>query len=191
MKNFGSFLQNYNSQLNDLLRKNYSTSAGLCDDEENNDTPVSDVASSEEHTSIMKIITIDYSNRENINLIDLLRNDNKFLNKILLTYGSLGEEVDYLKSFGNKLLNQFLYSDDNFTIINPTCMNEHDDIDQMNENAIIMQISKQLELLFTIRHFMERCQHIGDYILKQIIGLCNYDDNKYINIQKSLQYNVS
>lgn len=142
-------------------------------------------------------IGIDYSfDREAIATIDLIKSDNKCLNKTIAVFVQLSIEVRQLSKEGQQLLIKCLFADEELCEL----LNEEDDADnidgsnRVNDNEIngialspqiINKISDLLEMLFQAQLFIERCFVVISEIIKQFSALFAAENSNYINVDHS------
>ncbi len=90
---------------------------------------------------------------ENITWFHLINSDDKLLVKLISTFCELISEVNRLVDESKTILLDFMYQDD---------MCEH-----LNKSQIYVQISRNLELLYTTHNFLQRCNSVAADIFNQ------------------------
>ncbi|KAJ6648574.1 WASH complex subunit 4 [Pseudolycoriella hygida] len=91
---------------------------------------------------------------ENITWFQLINSDDKLLVKLISTFCELTSEVNRLIDESKSLLLDFMYQDD-------ACEN-------LSKSQIFVQISRNLELLYTILNFLQRCSGVASEIFNQM-----------------------
>ncbi|XP_037936689.1 WASH complex subunit 4 [Teleopsis dalmanni] len=146
LKNFGSFLNNYDAQLANLLNKSKTLNQLSCNAE--------------------PLVNINYTgNQEQLQLIRLLESD-RLVNKILLTFAYLCEEVDSLVSDSREMQMKFLYLDEDLLAVHLDDSNSTTGSIIENERVLI-KMSQCMEFLCNIQFLLQRCTVLGNNILHQ------------------------
>lgn len=120
-------------------------------------------------------VSIDYNSKyENTNLFELIESDNKVINKILIVFGQLCNEIKAMKTESMIFGNNLLYFDE--------------DLSQVTQpNEILIRFSKFLEFLFKVKYFLQRCVAVGENLIKQLSALFE-KEKSYLNLQSSLHF---
>ncbi|XP_059616023.1 WASH complex subunit 4 [Phlebotomus argentipes] len=111
---------------------------------------------------------------ENISLFQLVESDNKVLNKNIIVFAFLCNEIDCLRVESESLQLNLLYYDE--------------DVVEMKEdtpvNLINKKVSGVLDFLFKIRQFLQRCSDVLELTVREFSAF--FDDNKCLgNSQNS------
>ncbi|XP_055688108.1 WASH complex subunit 4 [Lutzomyia longipalpis] len=115
--------------------------------------------------------TIDYKYRgncENISLFQLVESDNKVLNKNIIVFAFLSDEIEYLRKEAERLQLNLLYYDEDVA--------EGKTDTAPASNVINEKVSTVLEYLCNTRQFLERCNDVLELTVKQFSAF--FDDNK-------------
>lgn len=143
---------------------------------------------------------------ESVATVDLIRSDNKCLNKMIIVFVQLCMEVRELIAEGNTLLTNCLFADEDLFVMqtdddahsaaaqqNDGCDSSSDRLDDGPLTAdALCKISDILDLLCRTEHFVERCYVVIAEIIKQFSALFAPENKYYINVNSSsLHFQVS
>lgn len=162
LRQFGKFLDSHNRLLKALENEQH-------------------IMHNESHIFTQFRVTIDHGyngNCEKVSLFHLVESDNKMLNKNIIVFTSLCDEIDYLNAEAKSLQLNLLYYD------------EHAEYMKEPANLITRKISTFLEFLFNTRRFFQRCNDVLELTIRQFSTLC--DETRWIgNANNSLYFQVS
>lgn len=162
LRQFGKFLDSHNRLLKALENEQH-------------------IMHNESHIFTKFRVTIDHGyngNCEKVSLFHLVESDNKMLNKNIIVFTSLCDEIDYLNAEAKSLQLNLLYYD------------EHAEYMKEPANLITRKISTILEFLFNTRRFFQRCNDVLELTIRQFSTLC--DETRWIgNANNSLYFQVS
>ncbi|CAO1421142.1 unnamed protein product [Diamesa serratosioi] len=154
LRKFGSFLRTYKENL-----ENLSGESGISKNNSSN------------------LFRLDYSHdKENLNEFQLIESDNKLLNKILLVFYHLEQEVKRLNQESQNTLQTLIYVEDDIS-------NSGENSDLNNEdlmNNAIVKFSFVLEDLLNMKFLVQNSILVSNNIIQQMSAL--YSMEKYINI---------
>lgn len=147
-------------------------------------------------------IGIDFgSGWESVSTVDLIRSDNKCLNKMIIVFVQLCMEVRELIDEGNTILTNCFFADEDLYVlqIEDEATAQHDANDMNNRidggpltAEALCKISDFLDLLCRTEHFIERCYVVIAEIIKQFSALFAPENKYYINVNSSsLHFQVS
>ena len=163
LKKFGSFLRTYKENL-----ENLSGESGI---NQNNST---------------NLFRLDYSHdKENLNEFQLIESDNKLLNKILLVFYHLHQEVKRLNQESQNTLQTLIYVEDD---ISNSGENSELNNDDLMTNAIV-KFSFVLEDLLNMKFLVQNSILVANNIIQQMSAL--YSMEKYIKITAASVFPVN
>lgn len=148
-------------------------------------------------------IGIDYGTGwESVSTVDLIRSDNKCLNKMIIVFVQLCMEVRELIDEGNTILMSCFFADEDLFVLqsddeNATSQSDAQDTSNRIDGgpltaAALCRISDFLDLLCRTEHFVERCCVVIAEIIKQFSALFAPENKYYINVNSSsLHFQVS
>lgn len=129
-----------------------------------------------EQIDLPQPISVDYDHRyESLDLFQLVNSDNKILNKIIIVFACLCEEVRHLQIDATRLQLKLLHLDDN--LIQNDRNDEH--IDQQ-QHQIVIKIGEILPHLCECQHLINRCLTVSLNIVEQL-GILFTDGYKLLN----------
>uniref|UniRef100_A0A1B0BTZ9 WASH complex subunit 4 N-terminal domain-containing protein n=1 Tax=Glossina palpalis gambiensis TaxID=67801 RepID=A0A1B0BTZ9_9MUSC len=151
LKCFGNFLAEHDKTLEDILQ-HYIILAdqqnSLCNE---------------------PLVKIDYqANREQLSLLRLLESD-RLLNKVLLTFGYLCQEVKNVAKDAKNIQIKFLYLDEELLLIleNDRLDGEDLSVDKLNNERLLLKMSESMEFLCQMQFLFQRCILLGNNLLHQ------------------------
>lgn len=124
-----------------------------------------------QHNSLCNapVVKIDYqANREQLSLLRLLESD-RLLNKVLLTFGYLCQEVKNVAKDAKKIQIKFLYLDEELLLIleNDRLDGEDVSVDKLNNERLLLKMSESMEFLCQMQFLLQRCILLGNNLLHQ------------------------
>uniref|UniRef100_A0A1B0D0L9 WASH complex subunit 4 n=1 Tax=Phlebotomus papatasi TaxID=29031 RepID=A0A1B0D0L9_PHLPP len=159
LRQFGKFLDSHNRLLKTLENEQH-------------------IMHNESHAFTKFRTTIDHGYHgkcEKVSLFQLVESDNKMLNKNIIVFTSLCDEIDYLNAEAESLQLNLLYYD------------EHAEYFKESASLITKKISTVLEFLFYVRQFFHRCNDVLELTIRQFSTLS--DETRWIgNANKALYF---
>uniref|UniRef100_A0A1A9WID3 WASH complex subunit 4 n=1 Tax=Glossina brevipalpis TaxID=37001 RepID=A0A1A9WID3_9MUSC len=154
LKLFGNFLAEHDKTLNDILQQNILT------DQQKPLCPL----------CIEPLVKIDYqANREQLSLLRLLESD-RLLNKVLLTFAYLCQEVKNVTKDAKKMQIKFLYLDEELLLTVENDRADGEDMrsfDKLNNERLLLKMSESMEFLCQMQFLLQRCILLGNNLLHQ------------------------
>lgn len=148
LKLYGKFLESNDKLLNNILFENSNNKNERY--YRNNIDQIS--------VKICSPVTIYSPCHENISILEIIKSDNKILNKIITTFASLCNEVDKVKIEAESYQLKFLYIDEDL------CTFE----EKGRTDECYIKISSTLNLLLNIQHCIKHCSFLAKSILQQL-----------------------
>lgn len=139
---------------------------------------------------------------ESVSTVELIRSDNKCLNKMIIVFVQLCMEVRELIDEGNTILTNCFFADEDLFVLQTddetatsqsTAQDTSNRIDGGPLTAdALCRISDFLDLLCRTEHFVERCYVVIAEIIKQFSALFAPENKYYVNVNSSsLHFQVS
>lgn len=151
LKSFGQFIESYDKQLAAL-----STS----------DTTVSTNGMLPVPKSQYSPLTINYdAGGERVSLIQLIDSDDRILNKVLIVFAQLCEEIQQLAADSLKYQHQLFFFDEELVEVE----------EAGNGQLYLIKISDTLDFLFECKYFFQRCLLICSNLFQQLFALFGND----------------
>ncbi|XP_075157033.1 strumpellin and WASH-interacting protein isoform X2 [Haematobia irritans] len=166
LKNFGSFLEDHDKKLKNLLNKNQHN------------------GNSEKPLTRSPLVKINYaSNREELSLVKLLESE-RVLNKVLLTLCHLCEEINYINKEADEIHLKFLYKDEELllTLQNVESGGDEGDVDLTKQHnstnsSVLLQMSESMEFLCKMNFLLQRCILLCNNLLHQCGAILDNENN--------------